>query len=150
MQGNDLGSGVEPRLVLVFEGLIGILPNKKAELAYGMNMRLHRWGKAVDQFVLHTKMGHQIYNVTYNKGYNLEALTFLGEPMADKIMEWIDEENLPIGRVRHNTPDGLARELAYMPDVAAIYHPFQDMTFKLGGKGRYLNPAGSLDIIGSF
>lgn len=150
MQGNDLGSGVQPRLILVFEGLIAFLPNKKAEVTYGASMRFHRWGRAVNQFVMNEHMEHRIYDVTYNKGYNVEALTFLGDPMADKIMEWIDEHYLPVGRVRSHSPDELAKKVAYMPDVAAIYHPFKDMTFKFGGKGRYLDPSGPLDIIGSF
>jgi hypothetical protein len=150
MQGNDLGSGTEPRLILVFEGLIGFLPTKKAELTFKTSMKFHRWGKAVSQFVPNEQMERRIYDITYNKGFNVEALTFLGDQMQDHVMQWIDDHYLPIGRVRSHTPDELSKKLAYMPDVAAIYHPFNNMTFKFGGKGRYLDPSGSLDIIGSF
>lgn len=149
MQGGDISNYVSPRLVCVFEGLIGLLPDTKARAQEAVYRKAKRWARAARTYEVNEEMAKHIWDVYSRTDYSIDVVTYLGDDMAEAIAEVLDDERLPIGRVFATTPDQLARRIAHMPDLAAIYDPNPSHRFTYGSKGRLTNPA-TPNLMGRF
>ena len=149
MYKGDISNEVSPRLVVVFEGLLGVLPNARVRAAESVARKARRWKKAVSLWEINELAGRAIWDVTMRKHQTVDVATYLGEEFAEALAERLDDENLPISKVWATEPHLLARELAYRPDLAAIYDPNPAHQFTYGGKGRILGPE-SANLFGAF
>lgn len=140
MQNGDIGNTVVPRLVIVWEHLLGLLPDKTHEAKAATYLKLHRWDRAAKTFELNTGLAHQIWDVVWRMNYQVEVVTYLDEKMIEPIEAWIERHDLPISRVWADDPDKLSRRLAHMPYVAAVYDPDPAHRFRFGAKGRFMPP----------
>jgi hypothetical protein len=141
MQGGDLSNSVVPRLVIVWDNLLGVLPSKPAEAKFSTYIRFKRWKKAVSLFEINEGMARQIWDLTWRKNFAVDLVTFTaGDDFAEALRERIeDREQLPIGHVWFEEPNNLSRSLAYRPDIACVIHanPHHQLTF--GSKGRFIS-----------
>lgn len=152
MLGGDIDNTVVPRLVLVWEHLLGLLPDQRAEAKVRNRLRFKRWQSACDVFVINEPLAHRIWDVTWRMNYSVDLITFIGPEFAEVVAKRIESEDLPIGHVKYENETQLARKLAHMPYVAAIYTPNPQHQFTFGAKGRVVSPSDphSLDQIGRF
>lgn len=141
MQGGDLANDLVPRFVLVFENLIGVVPNSLSGVGYASFIRTKRWKRAVNYLVVNDLLAKQMWHVTWHLNYQLEVITYLHADAVQPIEDWIDEQDLPVHRVWYAEPNKLARKIATMPDLAAIFDPDPAHQLTYGKKGRIINPA---------
>lgn len=150
MQGGDISNEVSPRLVVVFEGLLGILPERRehvAELALRkLGRRSAQAKRSVNAYEINEPLAHVIWDTVWRYRYSVDVVTYLGEEFAEALTERLDREGLPIGRVWADEPHKLGRRIAHMPDVAAIYDNEHHLIY--GSKGRTL-PAAPTTLIGA-
>lgn len=147
MQGGDISSEVSPRLVIAFEGMLGILPDRSAAFAAEkIARRMRQWKRAVRTYEINEPLAHVIWDTAWRYKYMVDVVTYLGEDFAEALTERLDTEGLPIGRVWADQPHLLARRLAHMPDVAAIFDNTNHLMY--GSKGRLL-PAAPTTLIGA-
>lgn len=142
MQGGDISNLVVPRLVIVWENLLGILPEKADEAKFSTYLRFHRWKRAVNVYRINEPLAQRIWDVTFRLNFSVDVVTFLGcEDFAEAVQERIDREGLPVGHVWFEEPSQLARSLAYRPDIACVFdaNPHHQLTF--GSKGRIISAA---------
>lgn len=146
MRGNDISNDVVPRLVIVWDGLLGVLPSKTAEAKAGTYLRLKRWKKAVDLWEVHEHIAKQIWDLTWRSKWAVDIVTFTaGEPFANALSErLVNGEMLPVGRVWFEEPHLLARSLNYRPDIACVIHDNPQIALLFGSRGRYLNGSRNL------
>lgn len=146
MQNGDLSNKIAPRHVIVFEGgLAGLLPeNKKAfQKAYGGK----RYWEAIWYWDWNPMMLAQIERVVRTMDVNIEVCTWIGHNLehhdfALAIADELDRMNVPVRSVWASDPFQLAKDLAYLPDIAAIYDPDPDHVLTFGRRGVYLtNPS---------
>lgn len=150
MQGNDIGGGlVVPRLLIVFEGLIGAIPDKKTLTKAKAYERLHQWQRVINTFEPFEMVLKHLWYLTYNKDFTFDVITYMGEQFVEPIENWLDREDVPHRSVRDEDPNHLARKISSMSNVAAVYDPNPERQFTYGGKGRIVNPA-KPDLIGWF
>lgn len=150
MQGGDIDNRVVPRLVIVWEHLLGLHTSKAAEAKFSSYMRFHRYKRAVNTFDVNEQLARRIWDVTYRLNFSLDVVTHLGgEEFGEALSERLDRENLPIGHIWYEDANQLARDLAYRIDIAAVF--FADPRYQLtyGSKGRLISAANP-DIIGAF
>lgn len=145
----DISNQMSPRLVVVFEGLLGLLPNPRARAAESLARKAHQWKRAVRQYEMNELAAKKIWDVTWRKGHSVDVITWLGDDFAEALQVRLDDENLPINRVYAAEPHQLARSLAYAPDIAAIYDPDPRHSFTFGGKCRPLGPENA-HLLGDF
>jgi hypothetical protein len=136
-------------MVVVFEGLLGLLPDVKARTTEQAYRRAHRWQRAVNAYEINELMAKHIWDVVWRFHYSVDICTYLGDDMADAITERLDRENLPVGNVFATQPNLLARRIALMPNIAAIYDPDPAHRFTYGSKGRFLSPTNP-NLMGNF
>jgi hypothetical protein len=135
MLNGDLDNKVSPRLLLVFEGALGI---KTDGPGFDRAVRKHRWAQVMDCWELNELMARRLLWLYYNRDVNYEIVTFLGDDFARELSLWINDVGLPVHRVWATTPDKLGRTIAYMPDLACVYDPEPTRWLMYGGKGRFL------------
>jgi hypothetical protein len=143
MERGNLSNVVMPRLLIVFEGAIGTLPGESVKAAEKL-ARKGKWGEVAGMYVLDKLIMAQMLRVVRNFGMNLDIVTWLGYDMAQEVERRMDEENIPVHGVFTSTPDMLARELAYMPDVAWVYDPDPSHVFTFGRRGVLLKSAAQI------
>lgn len=135
MRFGDISNKVSPRILLVFEGALGLCTDTHKldkALAKGKVMT------AVKLFELNQLALHVLDYLYWKKDINIEVVTFLGEEFAEELAALLDERSVPVHRVWSSTPDALARRIAYMPDLAVVYDPEPARWLAYGAKGRYL------------
>lgn len=134
MKHGDLSNQPSPRIVVVFEGAIGILP-KENEKKYHKAVNKKHWTEAVGYYELQELMLRKILDLTWRQNFNVQIVTWMGEEAANAIKQVLDEENIPVRGVFSSTPSRLSRDLAYNPDIMAVYDPDPDHRFTYGSKG---------------
>lgn len=147
MRGNDISNEVVPRLVIVWDGLLGVLPSKAAEAKASTYLRLKRWKKAVSLWEVNDHVGAQIWDLTWRSKYAVDLVTHTsGEPFAEALAERLygPEGFTCLGQIWYEDPRVLARSLAHRPNVACVVHDNPQHVLLFGSKGRYLN--GSRDL----
>lgn len=148
MQGGDISNEVVPRLVIVFENLLGLLPSKVDEAKLASYLRFRRWKRAANLFTLNEMLAARIWDVTWRLNFSVDVITYIGPEFAEALEHRIDREGLPVGHVWHEDPYVLARKLAYMPHVACVYDPDPRHQFTYGSKGRLVS-ASNPNLIGA-
>lgn len=149
MEGGDISNEQSARLVIVFENLLGTLPNAAAVTRTKRLVSRGRWTEAVESFALNEALAARIWDVVWRLKYSVDVVTWISPEFRDALEARIDREDLPVGHVLHDKPTTLARKLPYMPYVAAIYDPDPQHRFLFGSKTRILSPAHP-DLIGAF
>lgn len=142
----DISGQPTPRLLFVFEGLLGIPPHRTKGLVFVGARAFGRQSLAVAQWDLDPVMVQQLWDLFWRHSYRFDVVTFMGPQFAVALHQRLEQLNVPISHViTYPTPDALASALAVMPDVAAVYDgdPHRKMAF--GSKGRYVSdPSRSL------
>ena len=141
MQGGDLSNELVPRVALVFENLVGVLPNASQVARFNAYRQIRSWKRAVGVFRVNEPLARQMWHVTWHLHHQLEVVTYLHPDAVEPVEVWIDEHDLPVHRVWYDDPNKLARRIATMPDLAAIFDPDPQHQLRFGRKGRIINPA---------
>lgn len=147
MRGNDISNYVEPRILMVFEGLIGDLP-KENELKLKLMLKAHRWQSAVQCYELNEMTVNIINDIVWRKHYNVDVVTWQPPKFADALADYLDEQGVFAGRVTSDNSIRLARSLPHRPDVAYVCDPDPNHSLRYGAKGRYVDDS-SHDWFGS-
>jgi hypothetical protein len=131
-----------PRLLIVFEGAIGVLPVDK-QAAFDKAVRKRRWWEAIDLYELNELILSKILDLHWRLDINITVVTWMGEDAELAISMRLDDEGIPVGTMS-SSPNRLARELAYRPDIMAVYDPDPAHVFTYGGKGVVLTDANQI------
>lgn len=140
MRGNDLSSRVLPRDVLVWEGLLGLLPDVKIRAQEARYRKKEKWAEAVACYEINELLARKVWDLVGRLTMELELLTYHGPEFAGALESRIEREALPFSRVWSEQPNRLDRSLALQMDIRTIYHADAEHRFLYGGKGRVLNP----------
>jgi hypothetical protein len=140
MEGGDISNEVSPRLLFVFENLLGLLPTKDHVAKVDKYFRRKRYAKAVEVFEPNETLANRIWDMTWRLKHTIDVVTWIPGPFHHYVQQWIDDQDLPIAHVTHENPTTFARKLSYMPHVAAIFDPDPSHQFTWGHKGRILAP----------
>ncbi len=140
MRKGELSNQVLPRVYIVFEGLVGILPDAKSKALEALHRKRKHWDKAVNQYKLSepTKQGTRDLYWRYN--FRIDILTFHGADFADAVRDKLNQKNLLFGDVVAYDQQELLHELAYDRSILAVLDPAPERMLTWGGKGRYCTP----------
>lgn len=137
MERGNLSNRPTSRLLIVFENGIGTLPIA-AQRAYDKAVSKEQFDVAIRMFELDDLILRKILWLSWNNDIRFEVVTFLGDDLCLALTDWLDEEEVSVVKVWSSTPARLARKIAYLPDLAAVYDPDPSHRFSYGAKGRVL------------
>lgn len=138
MQGGDLSNQVPPRALFVFEGLVGLPPSGNKAVTTKVAARLRRWSNVARAWEIDETVAKQLWDIAWRQGVQFDIVTYLHEEaFAVALWHRLDDLGLPMSRVIWEAnPPALARALAYMPDVIAVFHSNSSDRLVYGSKGR--------------
>lgn len=142
----DISNRVEPRLMVVFEGLIGTHPEAKHRARYEMHKRIGNWTRAMRTFQINEPCARIIWDTVWRRSYSVDVVTFLDEDAVDALADLLDAWGLPVGHVTYSEKAMLARSLNYRPDVVGVFHPNPADVFAFGSKGFLVDPSNPILI----
>lgn len=137
----DISGTPSPRLLFVFEGLIGHPPTGPVhQVVHGLSQRLGRSSIAVAQWEIDPTMVQQLNDLFWRHNYRSDVVTFLGVNFAVALLRRFEELVLPVSNVlAFDSPEALAHNLALMPDVVTVYDGARSRKMLYGSKGRYVS-----------
>lgn len=138
MEGGDISNAVAPRVLFVFEGLIGRPPVGNQAIKAKVSRKLHRWTNVVDAWDLDETMVKQMWDLVWRRNVQFDVVTFLyEESFAVALWKRLDGLGLPVSRVLwFDSPQHLARSLVYMPDVRTVFTADRSNAMAYGKVGR--------------
>lgn len=145
----DLSNVPVARFLLLFEGLVGVLPDAKARAKFDGYRKVHAYKRAVAQFQINELCAKVIWDTTWRRNYSVDVVTFLGDEMVEFVEDRIEDWGLPVGHVWTEDKYLLARSLNYRPDVIGIFHPNPADWAVYGSKGFVVDPANPV-LIGGY
>lgn len=153
----EISDEVAPRWLFQFEHLIaappeGWTPPRRLVAQRGVSRLLRsrvdaslpRWRQEIDTWVTQPFTVKRMTDMYWRMQERFDVVTFLDLPpvAAQAIQDYLDDRSIPVGRVLRYSPDTLARNLAFMPDVTGVVHALPQAQAKFGPRGWYI-PAGS-------
>lgn len=132
LQRGQLDNKAMPRMVIVFEGAIGILPEDNTK-NYNKYASKGQWWRAVDCFEINESMTRKILDLGWRLNYNITIVTWMSEDAAQAVEEKLNF--LPIRGCFYSSPSQLAMDLPFNPEIIKVYDPDPAHVFTYGGKG---------------
>ncbi|WP_157247824.1 hypothetical protein [Nonomuraea typhae] len=136
MQGGDISNQTTPRLLIEFENLIGHPPARKGLAA--VKRTLGQWHRLALEWDLDDLVVKVMWDLSWRLHQTLEVITTQGPDFATALEERLDAEQVPASRVWAYQPRVLARRLASMPYVAAVYTTDPHHALLYGSRGRLI------------
>ncbi len=140
MMKGELSNTVLPRVYIVFEGLVGIIPDTKSKALEALARKRKQWDKAVNQYKLNEPTKQGIRDVYFRYNFRVDILTFHGADFADAVRNKLDQKNLLFGDVVAYDEQELMHELIYDRSILAVLDPAEERMLRWGGKGKYCTP----------
>lgn len=147
MQGGDIAIPVSQRILIIFDGFVAKPPSKPKEKAqYKLAVRLHNWRRAFDLWSIHPLGVAHLNDLHYRWSLRFDLVTWQPMQFAAEIERWVEAMNIPVAHVHYSTPEKLAREIAYMPDVVKVFDPDPSHRWRYGSRGRVVESVEQFSI----
>lgn len=137
MRRGELSNTILPRVYVVFEDLIGVLPDAKSRIAYNLAAKRKKWAQAIDYYQLTPTISQGIRDLYWRHHFRVDVITFIDPGAVSPIRERLDSRNLFFGDVLYYDRDLLLSELTYDPAILAVFDPEPSRILTWGSKGRY-------------
>lgn len=137
MRYGELSNSPSPRIVIAFEGIIGNPPDNPSK-KYLRAMRRHNWYGIIAGYELNEMSLRKLLDLTWRQNLNIDIVTWHYEEGAQAVNDILDRQGIPVRGCFASTPEKLARDLAYNPDIVAVYDSDPEHCFTFGSKGIYV------------
>lgn len=141
MLGGDISNEIAPRIILIFEGLVARLPDRAAAAKEQWYCRTRRWKKAVRMWEIEEITSKRMWDYSWRQHIQIDIVTYKPEEFADALGEYLDQASLPYGHLWSATPTQMARAMASLVNVIAVFDPNPAHANLYGPRGRIItNP----------
>lgn len=137
MYKGDLSSETLPRVYIVFENLIGLLPNTKDRIAEQLARKRKKWEQAASYYQLNINTSQGIRDLYWRQRFRVDVVTFIDPDFVSAIRDRLDSRNLLFGDVHYFDTDMLLADLKYDPSILGVLDPDPSRILTWGSKGRY-------------
>jgi hypothetical protein len=133
----ELSNETLPRVYIVFENLIGLLPDTKSKVAYNLAVKRKKWEQAIEYFQLNIQTSQGMRDLYWRRNFRVDVITFIDPAFVSAIRDKLDGRNLLFGDVHYYDTEMLLADLTYDPAVLAVLDPDPKRQLTWGSKGRY-------------
>lgn len=138
MRKGELSSETLPRVYIVFEGLIGLLPNGiKDRNLLRLAQQRKKWDQVIDYYQLNTKTSRGIRDLYWRQHFRVDVITFIDPGFVSAIRDKLDSRSMLFGDVHYYDTEMLLADLTYDPAIIAVLDPDPKHKLLWGSKGRY-------------
>lgn len=137
MEGNDISNQRAQKLVFVFDGLVGRIPEEDEKLAEKLR-RKGKWRQLSRVYGVDTKMGAHLWDIVWRSPYSFDVVSFESESEEwyEALESLLERANVPYSRLEtYANPDEFAQQMVYAPNIVRVYHANPSWAFKFGPRG---------------
>ena len=128
MQGGDLDLWLQPRVVVVLEGVIADVHETVTGKRFRKKVtRSFHW--------LPTPLKRIVYLKDQWPDTSIECVTFLDQEAADEAAQFFAAVHLPIDTVSYRPLDQWVQEILWQPDIQTIYDSDMSRIMRYGQRG---------------
>lgn len=147
MRRGELSNEVLPRVYLVFEGLIGLLPDAKTKTFEALARKRKKWVQAAEYYQLNLPTSGGMRDLYWRHGFRVDVVTFIDPAFVSAVRDRLNSKNLLFGDVHYYAnPQELAFEMVYDQSILGVLDPDPKNALTYGSKGRYCSPT-QLDLL---
>ena len=135
MDRGDISNEIPPRVLVVFDGLLGQIPDSQQRQATVWRS-LARWKKVAGLYDIDPASRARLHDLSWRQGWRIDVVTFDNEHVAEALADRFDVMNLAVSHVYSVAdPAALSAMLAYMPEVRYVVHGMAEMQMAFGPRG---------------
>ena len=147
MRRGELSNEVLPRVYLVFEGLLGILPDAKTRTLEAVARKRKKWEQAAGYYQLNIPTSGGMRDLYWRHRFRVDVITFIDPAFVSPVRNRLDSRNLLFGDVHYyESPQHLALDMVYDQSILGVLDPDPKNALAYGSKGRYCSPT-QLDLL---
>lgn len=146
MKRGELSNQVLPRIYVVFENLIGILPDTKTKTLEAIARKRKKWDVAAGYYQLNIPTSQGMRDLYWRHQFRVDVITYIDPAFVSAIRGRLDSRNLLFGDVHYFTREELLLDLTYDPSILGVLDPDPMRALAYGSKGRYC-PSDKLDLL---
>jgi hypothetical protein len=141
MQKGELSNEILPRVYIVFEGLIGILPDAKTKALEALARKRKKWEQATSYYQLNVSTSGGMRDLYWRHRFRVDVITFMDPAFVSPIRDRLDGRNLLFGDVHYYTSaTELSRDMVYDQSILGVLDPDPSHTLVYGSRGRHCPP----------
>lgn len=137
MRHGELSNEVLPRVLIVFENLIGLLPDSKTKALEALARKRKKWTQAADYYQLNINTSQGIRDLYWRQHFRVDVITFIDPGFVSAIRDKLDSRSMLFGDVHYYDTEMLLADLTYDPAIIAVLDPDPKHKLLWGSKGRY-------------
>lgn len=137
MQGGDIDNGVPMRLLVIFNGFLGTIPNKFGSRA-NLYRKMHRWDSLLDLYEFDDLHLSYVHDLTFRRGLQCDVAIIEEKGIVKPLKERFNDLAISVSRVRAVRDAREVRDsLAAHHEIAYVIHGNPDWSLAFGKLGRY-------------
>ena len=140
MKRGELSNERLPRVLIVFEGLVGILPDVKTTALEALARKRKKWDVAAGYYKLNIPTAGGMRDLYWRHNHRVDIVTFIDPNFVSPIRNKLDSRNLLFGDVHYYTMDELQADLLYDRSILGVLDPDPSHALSYGSRGRYCSP----------
>lgn len=140
MEHGDISNERAQKLVFVFDGLVGRVPEEDERVAAKLRRR-QKWDQLARVYEVDTKMGAHLWDITWRSPFSFDIVSFESaeEAWYEALERLLERANVPFSRLEvYDDPNDFAQHMVYAPNILRVYHSRPDWWAKFGDKGELL------------
>jgi hypothetical protein len=137
VQKGQLGTGVERRILFIWEGAVAELPDSRAERAMeSLARKTKRWDQAVGYWNINETALKWMWSFLMRSELRIDVVvTTRPAGFAQAVARMVERNNWPIRYVTNQSAGDLGRMLPTMPDVDRVYYGLMEQRWAFGPRG---------------
>ncbi|MFN2347137.1 MAG: hypothetical protein ABR616_15670 [Dermatophilaceae bacterium] len=139
----DISNSIAPKLVFIFDGLVGRIPQDEERVAARLRKR-GKWDQLARVYEVDTKMGAHLWDIIWRSPFSFDIVSFEtdDEKWYDALERLLNRANVPHSRLEiYADPNDFAQHMAYAPNILRVFHGNPSWNFKFGDRGQYVSDA---------
>lgn len=143
MERGDISNQRAPKLVFVFDGLVGVIPAEDERVAKKLRRR-GKWEQLARVYEVDTKMGAHLWDIVWRSPFSFDIVSFESaeEAWYEALERLLERANVPLSRLEvYDDPNDFAQHMVYAPNILRVYHGRSDWWAKFGDKGQLITDA---------
>jgi hypothetical protein len=146
MRRGELSNEVLPRVYLVFEGLLGSIPDAKTSVLEKVARKRKKWEQVADCYKLNTPTSGGMRDLYWRHRFRIDVITFIDPAFVSPLRNKLDSKNLLFGDVHYYDMPDLLTDLIYDQSILMVLDADPAHTLTYGSKGRICSPS-QLDLL---
>ncbi|MFE6745933.1 hypothetical protein ACFVGM_08790 [Kitasatospora purpeofusca] len=131
---------------IVWEHLIAVPGDAYSAKRFARRIRTHRYRSALDLWQTNPRAVEAMWDL-WHEDDSIAVLTYLPVALAPALMDRLASEDVPHLVVIATTPDTVAREAPFSPEITQIYDGNPAHALRYGPRGMHI-PATAAHLIG--